>query len=71
MQDDEKNRSGVFYTDQKGLMPPLVTTNFIIQDQGNCSPRFLRSTTYNVPVTADLLKQVKNLVFMGGGFFLF
>lgn len=59
MQDDEKNRSGIFYTEQKGLTPPLVTTNFVTQDQGNCSPRFVRSTTYSIPVTNDLLKQVK------------
>lgn len=58
MQDDKQNRSGIFYTNQKGLMPPLVTTNFITQDQGNCSPRFVRSTMYNVPVTVDMMKQV-------------
>lgn len=57
MQDDKQNRSGIFCTNQKGLMPPLVTTNFITQDQGNCSPRFVRSTMYNVPVTVDMMKQ--------------
>lgn len=57
MQDDKQNRSGIFYTNQKGLMPPLVTTNFVTQDQGNCSPRFVRSTMYNVPVTVDMMKQ--------------
>ncbi|KAL0280938.1 UNVERIFIED_CONTAM: hypothetical protein PYX00_002086 [Menopon gallinae] len=57
MQDDEKNRSGLFYTNQKGLTPPLVTTKFITQDQGNCSPRYIRSTMYTVPVTADMMKQ--------------
>ncbi|KAK6645175.1 hypothetical protein RUM43_001451 [Polyplax serrata] len=57
MQDNEKSRSGIFYTDQKGLMPPLVTTNFVTHDRGNCSPRFVRSTTYSVPFSSDLLKQ--------------
>lgn len=44
-------------TNQKGLVPPLVTTNFIVQDQGNASPRYIRSTIYTVPTTADILKQ--------------
>nr|CAD7588324.1 unnamed protein product [Timema genevievae] len=57
MKDDQRNRSGVFVTNQKGLVPPLVTTNFITQDQGNASPRFIRSTMYNVPATIDMMKQ--------------
>ncbi|XP_018325485.1 protein transport protein Sec24C isoform X2 [Agrilus planipennis] len=57
MQDDQKNRSGVFCTNQKGLVPPLVTTKFVVQDQGNASPRFIRSTMYNVPISQDLIKQ--------------
>ncbi|XP_069690232.1 protein transport protein Sec24C isoform X2 [Periplaneta americana] len=57
MQDDQRNRSGIFYTNQKGQVPPLVTTHFITQDQGNASPRFLRSSMYNVPATIDMMKQ--------------
>lgn len=57
MQDDQSNRSGIFYTNQKGLAPPLVTTNFITQDQGNASPRYIRSSMYNVPATIDMMKQ--------------
>lgn len=34
MDDDRKNRSGVFHTGQKGTVPPLVTTDFIVEDQG-------------------------------------
>ena len=58
IQDDQSIRRGVFITNQKGLAPPLVTTNFVTQDQGNASPRYIRSTMYNVPTTADLIKQV-------------
>ncbi|XP_050311772.1 protein transport protein Sec24C [Anthonomus grandis grandis] len=57
IQDDQATRSGLFVTNQKGLVPPLVTTNFTVQDQGNASPRFMRSTMYNVPITQDTMKQ--------------
>ncbi|GFG34509.1 hypothetical protein Cfor_07724 [Coptotermes formosanus] len=57
VQDDQRNRSGIFFTNQKGLVPPLVTTNFITQDQGNASPRYIRSSMYNVPATIDMMKQ--------------
>jgi hypothetical protein len=59
MQDDQRSRSGMFYTNQKGLVPPLVTTNFITQDQGNSSPRYIRSSMYTVPATIDMMKQVR------------
>lgn len=56
IEDDKRNRSGIFTTAVKGTVPPLVTTQFITQDQGNCNPAFLRSTMYNVPYTSDMLK---------------
>lgn len=54
------NRSGVFVTNQKGLVPPLVTTDFVVQDQGNASPRYIRSTMYNVPISqvSDVIRFV-------------
>lgn len=58
MQDDQHMRGGVFVTNQKGLVPPLVTSKFVTQDQGNASPRYIRSTMYTVPTTADMIKQV-------------
>ncbi|UYV79481.1 SEC24C [Cordylochernes scorpioides] len=57
IEDDKKNKSGEFFTGNKGLVPPLVTTNYLVRDEGICSPRFIRSTIYNVPCTADMLKQ--------------
>ncbi|OWF45631.1 protein transport protein Sec24C-like isoform X2 [Mizuhopecten yessoensis] len=56
IEDDEANKGGVFSTLERGAAPPLVTTPFTVQDQGNCNPRFMRSTTYTIPCTADLLK---------------
>ncbi|GFS08347.1 transport protein Sec24C [Elysia marginata] len=56
IEDDKRTRSGVFQTNARGSVPPLVTTNFTTQDQGNANPRFIRSTMYNVPCTADMLK---------------
>lgn len=58
MQEDEKAHAGVFITNEKGAMPPLMTTNFTVQDAGNCSPRFMRSTLYSVPCTTETMKMV-------------
>lgn len=57
IEDDRKQRSGTFYTNTKGQVPPLVTTDFLVHDEGNCSPRFVRSTIYSVPTTSEMLKQ--------------
>ncbi|XP_046804519.1 protein transport protein Sec24C, partial [Lucilia cuprina] len=56
MIENQRNAGGAFVTNQPGLLPPLVTTKYVVQDQGNSSPRFLRSSLYCVPATADLLK---------------
>nr|XP_057924820.1 protein transport protein Sec24D isoform X2 [Doryrhamphus excisus] len=58
MEDDQAKHGGqVFSTNIRGQIPPLVTTNFTVQDQGNASPRFMRCTTYSLPCTSDLAKQ--------------
>ncbi|CAH8607184.1 unnamed protein product [Schistosoma haematobium] len=57
----ESNRAqctGPFYTGQRGVVPPLVTTDFISRDQGTCAPCFIRSSLYSVPNSSDLLKTV-------------
>ncbi|KAM6949613.1 protein transport protein Sec24D [Aplochiton taeniatus] len=58
IEDDQAKRGGqVYTTNLRGQVPPLVTTDFTVQDQGNASPRFMRCTTYSFPCTADLAKQ--------------
>uniref|UniRef100_A0A182NT59 Uncharacterized protein n=1 Tax=Anopheles dirus TaxID=7168 RepID=A0A182NT59_9DIPT len=57
MAENQENCGGIFSTSQPGQLPPLVTTKFVTQDQGNASPRFVRSTMYNIPQTADMMKQ--------------
>lgn len=57
MAENQKTCSGIFSTAQVGLVPPLVTTKFITHDQGNSSPRYIRSTMYNIPVNAEIMKQ--------------
>jgi protein transport protein SEC24 len=53
---DQEQRGAVpFRTSTRGIPPPLVTTNFTVFDDGNASPRFMRSTLYNVPCSRDLL----------------
>ncbi|XP_011498373.1 PREDICTED: protein transport protein Sec24C isoform X2 [Ceratosolen solmsi marchali] len=57
IQDDQRLKGGVFVTNEKGLVPPLVTTKFTVEDKGNASPRFIRSTIYTVPTATDIIKQ--------------
>ncbi|KAM9835406.1 protein transport protein Sec24D isoform X2 [Syngnathus typhle] len=58
IEDDQARHGGqVFSTNVRGQVPPLVTTNFTVQDQGHASPRFIRCTTYSFPRTAELAKQ--------------
>lgn len=57
MAENQKSNGGVFSTAQIGQVPPLVTTKFITQDQGNSGPRYIRSTMYSVPANTDLMKQ--------------
>ncbi|XP_073136765.1 protein transport protein SEC24 B-like isoform X2 [Henckelia pumila] len=35
--------------------PPPATGDYIVKDAGNCSPRYIRCTIYQIPCTADLL----------------
>jgi protein transport protein SEC24 len=55
-QSQERNQEP-FITNAPGLLPPLVATNFVCQDQGSCNPRFIRATTYTIPNTNDMIKQ--------------
>uniref|UniRef100_A0A7G3B8S8 Putative vesicle coat complex copii subunit sec24/subunit sfb2 n=1 Tax=Lutzomyia longipalpis TaxID=7200 RepID=A0A7G3B8S8_LUTLO len=57
MSENQRQCQGPFVTNQPGLVPPLVTTKFVTHDQGNSGPRFVRSTMYSVPATADIMKQ--------------
>ncbi|XP_043719729.1 protein transport protein Sec24-like At4g32640 isoform X2 [Telopea speciosissima] len=36
-------------------VPPPATSNYIVKDTGNCSPRFMRCTINQIPCTGDLL----------------
>ncbi|KAG8435097.1 hypothetical protein GDO86_013160 [Hymenochirus boettgeri] len=58
IEDDRNNRgSEPFITGQRGQVPPLVTTNVLVKDQGNASPRYIRCTSYNFPASSDMAKQ--------------
>ncbi|XP_069599852.1 protein transport protein Sec24D isoform X1 [Ranitomeya imitator] len=55
---DKINRAGqVYTTNVRGQVPPLVTTDCAVQDQGNASPRYIRCTTYCFPTSSDMAKQ--------------
>ncbi|CAO1356003.1 unnamed protein product [Diamesa hyperborea] len=57
MAENQRTAGGAFSTAPVGQVPPLVTTKFITQDQGNSGPRFMRSTMYSVPATTEMMKQ--------------
>ncbi|XP_073296685.1 protein transport protein SEC24 B-like isoform X2 [Primulina huaijiensis] len=35
--------------------PPPATSDYVVKDAGNCSPRYIRCTVNQIPCTADLL----------------
>jgi len=47
----------IFQTSSRGKVPPLVSTKCRIQDDGNCSPRYMRSSVYSIPCNQDMLKE--------------
>nr|XP_021410654.1 protein transport protein Sec24D isoform X1 [Lonchura striata domestica] len=60
IENDKAARGGQIYaTNTRGQVPPLVTTNCVIQDQGHASPRYIRCTTYCFPLTSDMAKQAR------------
>lgn len=60
IENDRATRGGqVYVTSTRGQVPPLVTTDFVVQDQGNASPRYIRCTAYCFPSTSDMAKQAQ------------
>ncbi|EDL12305.1 SEC24 related gene family, member D (S. cerevisiae) [Mus musculus] len=60
IENDRATRGGqVYTTNTRGQVPPLVTTECVIQDQGHSSPRYIRCTTYCFPCTSDMAKQAQ------------
>nr|XP_043624506.1 protein transport protein Sec24-like At4g32640 isoform X2 [Erigeron canadensis] len=41
--------------DNQANAPPPATSEYIVRDTGNCSPRYMRSTINMIPCTSDLL----------------
>ena len=40
-----------------GMCPPPATSPFVVSDEGNCSPRYMRLTLNQVVTTHDMLEQ--------------
>ncbi|NWU96232.1 SC24D protein, partial [Upupa epops] len=60
IENDKASRGGQIYaTNTRGQIPPLVTTDCVIQDQGHASPRYIRCTTYCFPSSSDMAKQAR------------
>ncbi|KAK6306013.1 hypothetical protein J4Q44_G00229380 [Coregonus suidteri] len=50
MEEDRTAWEGkVFVSKPNSSLPPLATTDCVMEDRGNCSPRFILSTSYCVP----------------------
>lgn len=50
--------SAVLYETRQGNQanpPPPATSEYIVTDTGNCSPRYMRCTTSQIPCTSELL----------------
>ncbi|KAL7099354.1 hypothetical protein ACP275_09G079200 [Erythranthe tilingii] len=41
--------------DNQANPPPPATSDYIVRDTGNCSPRYIRCTTHQIPCTGDIL----------------
>ncbi|KAL0415590.1 UNVERIFIED_CONTAM: protein transport protein Sec24-like CEF [Sesamum latifolium] len=41
--------------DNQANLPPPATSEYIVKDTGNCSPRYIRCTINQIPCTVDLL----------------
>ena len=48
-----------FATSSRALAPPAADSSYLVIDDGNAGPRFVRSTIYCVPHTQDLFKKSK------------
>ncbi|KFP67013.1 Protein transport protein Sec24D [Cariama cristata] len=60
IENDKASKGGQIYaTNMRGQVPPLVTTDCVIQDQGHASPRYIRCTTYCFPSSSDMAKQAR------------
>eukprot|EP00794_Sanderia_malayensis_P007299 gene7299-8115_t len=58
MNDDQNIwNTNVFQTSVRGKLPPLVSSKYKVQDDGNCNPRYMKSTLYNIPCNQDILKE--------------
>ncbi|KAG5280553.1 hypothetical protein AALO_G00061360 [Alosa alosa] len=58
LQEDQVEWKGkTFVSEPPSSLPPLSTTDCIIEDKGNASPRFIRCTTYSFPSEAQSAQQ--------------
>ena len=51
---DRRMMGSILSTSSGSIPPPPASSRFVVKDLGNASPRFIRSTMYQVPQTKDL-----------------
>lgn len=47
-----------YYT-RSGMSPPAAYSDFVVIDEGNCSPRFIRMTTNSIGINAEIVESTK------------
>ncbi|EGT51229.1 hypothetical protein CAEBREN_32237 [Caenorhabditis brenneri] len=58
VREEDSARCGLFGTGfPYARLPPLVSTSSFAKDEGNCNPKFMRSTIYTISKTSDFLKE--------------
>ncbi|KAJ5073126.1 secretory 24cd isoform c [Anaeramoeba ignava] len=50
---------GKYSTDSTQKLPPFSSSNFLVTESINSSPRFIRSTLYLIPRTKQILDEIK------------
>lgn len=57
--ESKQSREIVKYATRSGQTPPPASTDYVVVDEGNCSPRFVRLTTNNIAIDQETLDSTK------------
>lgn len=61
--EDQKTNGGLFHTSAKGRVPPLVTTDFTVVDQGNASKSIYNFSIFSIISLLILIFYIHNQLY--------